>query len=93
MRHIKELKLFLLSSVLTFSSMLFGVYANGETFHEVRNGLPLPIIIQKIKTNPATLVGLELKPFNLFIDLLFWLFLLYLIDLRKKLKYGCGLVN
>ena len=85
-RPVKALRLFILSLVATLSSLIFGVYIRAGTFHEVRSGFPLPILTQKIKINPASLEKLDFEPFNFIIDLLFWLFLFYLISLRKKLK-------
>lgn len=80
------LKSLILGSAATLSSLLFGVYAKGEPLHEVRNGFPLPFLVQKIQIDPASLIGLELNPLNLLVDLLFWALLFYLMDARKTLR-------
>jgi len=73
--------------IITLATGLIGIYDPSHPYHYVKNGIPLPFLIQVIDIGVAKYVEVKTDPLFLFLDILFWTgFLLFLRVSRRILK-------
>lgn len=68
----RTLILVLKALIITIATGLIGLYSSSEHYHYVRNGLPLPFVIQVIDVEAAEYVEVKVDPLFLLLDILVW---------------------
>ncbi|MEM1558633.1 MAG: hypothetical protein QXR44_05670 [Thermoproteota archaeon] len=91
MQHLKKLgrssSIIIKAIIITFATGLIGIYVPSHPYHYVKNGIPLPFVIQIIDIEVAKYVEVKIDPLFLFLDVLFWTgFLLFLRASGRILK-------
>jgi len=79
------LQLLLKAIVLTLATGLVGVYGSSQPYHYVKNGLPLPFLIQVVDIKAAKYVEVKLDTLFLLADVLFWACFLHLLGLSGRI--------
>lgn len=82
---LREIVILLLEAlVLTIATGLIGFYSPSEPYHYVKNGLPLPFIMQVIDVKDAEYVDFRLDPLFLLFDTLAWAGLILLLRFSRR---------
>ncbi|MEM2940705.1 MAG: hypothetical protein QW304_04025 [Thermoproteota archaeon] len=71
--------------VITSVTGLIGLYSPSEPYHYVKNGLPLPFIIQVIDVEAAKYVEIRIDPLFLLLDILIWAGLILLLSFSGRM--------
>lgn len=71
--------------IITLVTGLIGLYTPSEPYHYVRNGLPLPFIIQVIDVEAAKYIEVRIDPLFLLLDMLIWAGLILLLSFSRRM--------
>lgn len=84
--HARRIVILMLKAlIITLVTGLIGLYSPSEPYHYVRNGLPLPFVIQVIDVNAAKYVEIRVDPLFLLLDILIWAGLILLLSFSGRM--------
>lgn len=74
--------------LLTLTTGLIGFYSPSESYHYVKNGLPLPFVVQVINIKAAEYVEIRFEFLLLVLDVLIWTGFIFLLGFFRGILKG-----
>ncbi|MEM3713003.1 MAG: hypothetical protein QXR97_05660 [Thermoproteota archaeon] len=71
--------------IITLVTGLIGIYDPSQPYHYVKNGIPLPFVIQIIDIKVAKYIEIKIEPLFLLLDVLFWAVFLFFLRVSGRI--------